>query len=782
MDHPPMSSSDAATGARNATAWLGSRVNAPWTKAGNSEQNGKAYVAAIQTTDASSRRSFPAHPSSDPYGDSPPRNPLRKQNVPLYVLVGAFEFSLVMETVAIVLGAVHAHQNGESGGVKAAVIILGAWGAVGMIGTALGGWMVWQARKKQMRFRDAQTEEMQETRAQRSQARNDEKDLAHAALYDQRHMSEVSRSPSRGRPIKRFDEIEDGDLGLRKIPSFRPLTPSPPMTTARKRISYVSSVTDKEDTMHDKSDAKKDVKKSTWPHHLAVKDTPSSIGLLQEATVTNVSEAGELDEATRELSIIPSDGGTSVFQPMSAYSTEVHPPFSPGAHYSMRLPDDAFEQLARFYRLEDQANRDSEHVTEDEPLCSKPTKSTKQPSHEDLNPLPKNLMAILDKPKNKGGQDALIKGPTRVKVPASESSTIRLTELENANPTDGPATTEDRTLAPVGSQSPNSMDVHPLHRVISPKVQDITPAPGHSRSTSHQTYHRTPYPSHKDILDLWGKASSTTVQGKSQALSKSSTFPRMHRPPPAKALPPLPATMMEDLVSNGNDILSKFPVPPKSPTSPTSTIDHRRNLPSEKHFTDRARSANKLGKSSTLPDLHSPAPEAVSTKHISRSASNIHKPLPPEPPSYSTIGSPHPSRSGTPDGPLSNGKDTVHGAAPPSKSKILESDDERPAPALARRNEENEFPPKAEKESLSAREKFQGPEARTEPTAGKKSEILPRTTSKSFHRPPRDRSNNGAVQSRESEASFMDHLHEVAGVSGHPFSTFTQVEIDGTWF
>ncbi|KAF6221994.1 hypothetical protein HO133_001962 [Letharia lupina] len=147
---------------------------------------------------------------------------LRQHRILFWVLIGIFNISLIASTVAIVLGAVKAHQYGQNGA-KCAAIIVGVFGFSGMVGSAAVIWLILTGRKQRARLerRWADEERVKEAIAVRQRERNSN---IHDSIKDRERS--LSRSRSRGRDRDRVTRP-----AAAPIPSFRAMTQTPASST-----------------------------------------------------------------------------------------------------------------------------------------------------------------------------------------------------------------------------------------------------------------------------------------------------------------------------------------------------------------------------------------------------------------------------------------------------------------------------------------------------------------------------------------------------------------------
>ncbi|KAF6230994.1 hypothetical protein HO173_010694 [Letharia columbiana] len=147
---------------------------------------------------------------------------LRQHRILFWVLIGIFNISLIASTVAIVLGAVKAHQYGQNDA-KCAAIIVGVFGFSGMVGSAAVIWLILTGRKQRARLerRWADEERVKEAIAVRQRERNSN---IHDSIKDRERS--LSRSRSRGRDRDRVTRP-----AAAAIPSFRAMTQTPASST-----------------------------------------------------------------------------------------------------------------------------------------------------------------------------------------------------------------------------------------------------------------------------------------------------------------------------------------------------------------------------------------------------------------------------------------------------------------------------------------------------------------------------------------------------------------------
>lgn len=208
---------------RRSTTVLGG----PYDEAQQDQQDYVSFVAAAQAEDARANRASASIPPTSvrdlPLGHI---TLLRRHKILLWVLLVAFEISLIVATVAIALCAVHAHDYNSDGGAKAAFVIIAVFGFAGMLGSAAVGWLTWQGRKERARLEKRWTadEEMKERRSVREQRRASE--VLRSIKERERSLSR-SRSRSRGRPTHRPPQATRDERPYSElIPSFRELTPT----------------------------------------------------------------------------------------------------------------------------------------------------------------------------------------------------------------------------------------------------------------------------------------------------------------------------------------------------------------------------------------------------------------------------------------------------------------------------------------------------------------------------------------------------------------------------
>ena len=147
---------------------------------------------------------------------------LRKHRNLLWVLFSVFQLGIIFMTTAIVLGAATAHNRGP-GSAKVAVVVLVVWGFVLVIGSAAGGWTVWEGRKQRARLEKewAIEEEIKEKQRIREKA----KEEFMRSRIKERHRSlsgnRARRSTSHGRSITGV-----GDKYPERRPSFQAMAPA----------------------------------------------------------------------------------------------------------------------------------------------------------------------------------------------------------------------------------------------------------------------------------------------------------------------------------------------------------------------------------------------------------------------------------------------------------------------------------------------------------------------------------------------------------------------------
>lgn len=185
---------------------------------GQGPQACRILIADAQASDDASRLpNVQIPPSSIETISRSHKRVLRQHYILFWVLIGIFNISLIALTVAIVLGAVKAHQHGQNGA-KCAAIIVGVFGFSGMVGSAALIWLILTGRKERARVekRWADEEKVKEARSDRE--RRTESQIREIIRDRERSLS---RSRSRGRGRDRVTRP-----AAAKIPSFRAMTPT----------------------------------------------------------------------------------------------------------------------------------------------------------------------------------------------------------------------------------------------------------------------------------------------------------------------------------------------------------------------------------------------------------------------------------------------------------------------------------------------------------------------------------------------------------------------------
>lgn len=149
---------------------------------------------------------------------------LRQHGRLFWVVFVIFLISLIGLTVAIVLGALTAHQHGQND-VKCAAIIVGVFGFSGAVGSAAVIWLIWTGWKERARLEKRWADDKRVKDARSIKERQTESHIREG-IRD-REWS-LSRSCSRGRHRNRINKSE-----VAGNPSSIPMRPTP-TSSARK--------------------------------------------------------------------------------------------------------------------------------------------------------------------------------------------------------------------------------------------------------------------------------------------------------------------------------------------------------------------------------------------------------------------------------------------------------------------------------------------------------------------------------------------------------------------
>ena len=227
----------------------------------------------------------------------------RKHRVLLLALAIIFELGVLTVTVVVVLGAVHAHQHdGRDGVLKTAIIIVGVFGATGIIGSSVVAWLVWQGHKDHAQCENGTADGGEKGRE--SVPPIDKASPISQIIRNGGCFLDLSRNSSQGRIEKRN-------------PSFKELTPTPTPSAS--------------------SHYEKDAKSPTMTHYLNLDDSSSEedIDALEKAIEIRPYKS-PTKKAFGQLGVqIPSSISPSVLadtnapSPKSRASSDTIPAFDP---------------------------------------------------------------------------------------------------------------------------------------------------------------------------------------------------------------------------------------------------------------------------------------------------------------------------------------------------------------------------------------------------------------------------------------------------------------------
>ena len=209
-------------------------------------QDYPSFVAAARASDLALRRTSASIPPSS-INDLPHRirKVLKRHRVQLWVLAGLFQVGIILLAIAITLGATTAHSQGDESA-KAAAIILGLIGLLGVVSSAAFGWLTWQGRQARARLEKQwiAEEEVKETRSMKEKATEE---MVLKGIRDRERSLSVTRGRSRG--------SLRGETS--KIPSFKELTLSDTGDSPKDDASPKAG-----------KDARDKDRDSAWTHHL----------------------------------------------------------------------------------------------------------------------------------------------------------------------------------------------------------------------------------------------------------------------------------------------------------------------------------------------------------------------------------------------------------------------------------------------------------------------------------------------------------------------------------
>lgn len=641
-------------------SWHFSRSSLPWPQTGNNQQIVERRTANALTNVVRTSNASPALRPSNPLYPSHRRLPRRHTKILVFLTV-IFEISLVQVTIAIVLGAVHAKKDGKDPGAKEAVVILGVCGAVGMAGTTLWAWLIWQGRRERERLERLWKEEDSISRGSLLKQGSRKKDATSVAakesqIFGQRRSRSQhgNSSPGRGRSLMRVGEDEEP----RRIPSFQAMTVK--STTTRQGTTYMPVAPDNEE----KDVADED--KSNWTHRLDLDDSSSSAPSIPKLPDPQAGWEGQKETNLQLKTILVEEEDGIPLQPLTPYSTVVHPsPRMHTPHDSMPVASDV-PDLPTLFNPQQQLDRSISRLSRSRSTAARDDYQAEVPRETTIEgPKIGDLMDIhpLHRPSSPdlGEQQPTFwdsRGTSRPIFPTQLNVLQRAAQIPR-----------DRNL------SLSHLDTSATLQKENPSSQQSAPDPTihppmPSRSTLRREFPRSPYASLRPELDTKDKRHSPSLIDDSPTLpswSESSRQPLLRRrstyPPPSTnnstpALPTIPDTSPSLQPTTG---LTNDNADDASTHRPNSrdTLEYLTPLspPPNPNTADRPSACNASTNFSHPTDpsvIHTPVRSRSHSLHrhsslpLRQAISPTTSPLPPNPGPWGLPTSPHPSRSGSP--------------------------------------------------------------------------------------------------------------------------------------
>lgn len=641
-------------------SWHFSRSSLPWPQTGNNQQIVERRTANALTNVVRTSNASPALRPSNPLYPSQRRLPRRHTKILVFLTV-IFEISLVQVTIAIVLGAVHAKKDGKDPGAKEAVVILGVCGAVGMAGTTLWAWLIWQGRRERERLERLWKEEDSISRGSLLKQGSRKKDATSVAakesqIFGQRRSRSQhgNSSPGRGRSLMRVGEDEEP----RRIPSFQAMTVK--STTTRQGTTYMPVAPDNEE----KDVADED--KSNWTHRLDLDDSSSSAPSIPKLPDPQAGWEGQKETNLQLKTILVEEEDGIPLQPLTPYSTVVHPsPRMHTPHDSMPVASDV-PDLPTLFNPQQQLDRSISRLSRSRSTAARDDYQAEVPRETTIEgPKIGDLMDIhpLHRPSSPdlGEQQPTFwdsRGTSRPIFPTQLNVLQRAAQIPRDR---NLSLSHLDTSATIQKENPSSQQSAP-----DPTIHPPMP----SRSTLRREFPRSPYASLRPELDTKDKRHSPSLIDDSPTLpswSESSRQPLLRRrstyPPPSTnnstpALPTIPDTSPSLQPTTG---LTNDNADDASTHRPNSrdTLEYLTPLspPPNPNTADRPSACNASTNFSHPTDpsvIHTPVRSRSHSLHrhsslpLRQAISPTTSPLPPNPGPWGLPTSPHPSRSGSP--------------------------------------------------------------------------------------------------------------------------------------